>query len=131
MTSCSPASVRSDGTSTCRRVGGTIRANDTVSRYIDSTTGTPHHRRSNTGDIIPRCLRVAHPSASIKVGPVAGGEAEGARGELVLFHQGGGVRLQELRIRGPMKSGAGGGQDHTTGRTPLAGVLLTSPPSRP
>ncbi len=64
-------------------------------------------------------------------GPVTGGEAEGARGELVLFHQGGGVRLQELRIRGPMKSGAGGGQDHTTGRTPLAGVLLTSPPSRP
>ena len=39
-------------------------------------------------------------------GPVTGGEAEGARGELVLFHQGGGVRLQELRIRGPMKSGS-------------------------
>src|SRR6266540_260775 len=71
MTSCSPASVRSDGTSTCRRVGGTIRAHDTVSRYIDSTTGTPHHRRSNTGDIIPRSLRVAHPSASIKLAPVA------------------------------------------------------------
>src|SRR5215218_5830905 len=40
MTSCRPASVRADHTSTCRRVGGTMRANDTVSRCIDSTTGT-------------------------------------------------------------------------------------------
>src|SRR5215207_6016914 len=40
MTSCRPASVRSDHTSTCRRVGGAMRANDTVSRCIDSTTGT-------------------------------------------------------------------------------------------
>src|SRR4029450_7480284 len=40
MPSCRPASVRSDHTSTCRRVGGTMRANDTVSRCIDSTTGT-------------------------------------------------------------------------------------------
>src|SRR5215208_2641744 len=71
MTSCSPASVRSDGTSTSRRVGGTIRANDTVSRCIDSTTGTPVRRRSDAEDIIPRRSRVAHPAATISVAPVA------------------------------------------------------------
>jgi hypothetical protein len=67
MTSCSRAKVRSEGTSTCRRVGGTMCSKDTVSRCIDSITGTPLRRRSGVGDIIPRRSRVPHPVATIGV----------------------------------------------------------------
>jgi hypothetical protein len=71
MTSCNPASVRADGTSTCRLVGGAMCTNDTVSRCIDSTAGTPLRRRSVVGDIILRRLRVAHTAATINVAAVA------------------------------------------------------------